>query len=109
MEFGFHIPSRAYRVNWLTGHLAAHLLKVPHVGLPSLVLGREVQPELLQRDCTAEKLAPAVARLLSDPAARQAQIAAYREVLVRLRAGEEPPSRLAARQVLAAIDGSGPI
>ncbi len=99
----------AYRVNWLTGHLAAHLLKVPHVGLPSLVLGREVQPELLQQDCTAERLAPAVARLLSDPAARQAQIAAYREVLARLRAGEEPPSRLAARQVLAAIDGSGPI
>ena len=86
--------------------LAALLLKITHVGLPSLVLGREVQPEFLQHHCTAENLAPAVARLLADPAAREHQIADYREVLARLKAGEAPPSRLAARHVLDAFERS---
>ena len=92
-----------YRVNPLTGLVVARLLKVPFAALPNLVLGRQVQPELLQRDCTPDRLADAVLRLLNDRAARDDQIAGYREALGLLNAGDAVPSRLAARRILAAI------
>ncbi len=92
-----------YRVNWLTAAIGRRMVTVPHVGLPSLVLGRPVQPELLQRDCTPDKLADAVDRLLSNPAARAAQLADCRAAVLLLKPGPEPAYLLAAREVLAEI------
>ena len=42
--------------------------------LANLVLGRNVYPEFLQEDCTAEKLAAALLPLLADTEARKAQL-----------------------------------
>ena len=94
----------AYRVSAISAFLAPRLVKVPHVSLPNILLGREVQPELLQTRCTPEALAEAVGHLLSDLAARDAQRAAYAEAVAMLHPDEETPSHRAARQVLALID-----
>ncbi|MFQ5773187.1 MAG: lipid-A-disaccharide synthase [Kiloniellaceae bacterium] len=93
----------AYRLAPLTAVLARRIVKLRHVSIPNILLGREAQPEFLLERCTAENLAEAVGRLLSDPAARQAQIAACREAVDALDPGGETPSRRAARQVLALI------
>jgi lipid-A-disaccharide synthase len=91
----------AYRVNPASAILARLMLKVKFVSLVNLLSGRLVQPEYLQHRCTPERLVRALERLLSDAEARADQIAGYREVTGQLKSGEIPPSRQAARKILA--------
>ena len=93
----------AYRVSPLSAILARLLLKAKYASLVNLVLDRAVQPELLQRDCTPEKLYAAIRRLLGDPAARAAHAAAYREAARRLGLDGEAPSLRAVRVLLSMI------
>lgn len=89
----------AYRVAASSALLARMLVRVRHVALVNIIAGRQVQPELLQHDCTPEKLARAVERLLSDPLARSRQVAGYEEVGRQIGTAIAP-STLAARTVL---------
>jgi lipid-A-disaccharide synthase len=57
-------------------------------------------PEFLGKDCRAARIAPALARLLTDPGARRAQEDAMRLTMDRLGRGGEPPGLRAARSVL---------
>ncbi len=56
----------AYKVNKLTGCLAKLLLKIKYVNLINILSGREIIPELLQENCTSEKIAEVVEGLLSS-------------------------------------------
>ena len=96
----------AYRVNPMSALLARMMLKVKFVSLVNLVSGRLVQPEYLQHRCTPERLVRALEHLLSDADARADQIAGYREVTGQLKSGEIPPSRQAARKILALVNAS---
>ena len=49
-----------YRVAAPTFALARLLVHVDHIGMPNIILGRGVFPELIQRDVTPEKLVAAV-------------------------------------------------
>jgi lipid-A-disaccharide synthase len=91
-----------YRLNWLSGALARRLVKAKYVSLVNLVLDRPLQAELLLGACTPAGLADAIDALLDDPAARAAHLAGCREAVARLGAGDESPSRRAARVILAA-------
>ncbi len=93
----------AYRVAPVTAALVRRLIKVRFASLPNLLLDREMQPEFLQAACTAENLAGALERLLSDPAARAAQREGAQAAVAMLGAGDETPSQRAARCVLDAI------
>jgi len=93
----------AYRINPLTHAYVSRVVQVDYVNLVNVILGREAVPELLQYDCTPEKLAAAVGRLLDDPAARAAQIEACQEALNLLGYGGVSPALRAADEVLAAI------
>src|SRR6185295_8464843 len=57
-----------YRTAPLTYALARRLVSVPFIGMPNLIAGRAVVPELLQADATADRMYAAVARYLDDPA-----------------------------------------
>ncbi len=96
-----------YRVNPITGALARRMIRVPHVAMVNLLAGREVVPELLQQDCTPEKLGATVAALLTDPARGAAQRAGLRDVMESLRAPAGEPADAAALEVLALLDGGG--
>ena len=93
-----------YRVNPVTAAVARRLIRVPHVAMVNLLAGREVVPELLQGDCTAEKLSATVRDLLRDPAAAQAQRDAFGPLLDGLRPPAGTPSEAAAREVLEVLD-----
>jgi lipid-A-disaccharide synthase len=95
-----------YRVNPLTAAIARRLIRVKHVAMVNLLAGREVVPELLQQDCTPERLAATVARLLGDPEEAAEQRRAFREVVARLAAPHGTPSEAAAGEVLAVLDGA---
>ena len=54
----------AYRLNKLTAFLAKCLLKIKYVNLLNLLENREIIPELLQENCTVEKMTQTMNQLL---------------------------------------------
>ena len=55
-----------YRMPALSWHIIRRKKYQPYVGLPNILSGRFVVPELLQHDATADNLAQAISNLLDD-------------------------------------------
>jgi lipid-A-disaccharide synthase len=91
----------AYKVTLLEEGIARLFIKVPSVILANLVLGENVVPEFLQRDCTAENLSSALAPLLRDTPERRRQIEAFARLDEIMQIGKALPSARAAELVLA--------
>jgi lipid-A-disaccharide synthase len=87
----------AYKVSrreeWLK-----YFVSVSTILLPNLLLGERAIPELLQRDCTPEALASALASLVREGPDRAAQIEALGRLdnLMRLDDGKTPSAHAAA-------------
>lgn len=86
----------AYRVAPLTAFLARHLLKIEFVNLSNILLGRAIVPELLQENCTKEKILYYVNQLLSKEDLYQKQMDGFQKVKQILGVGEQTPSANAA-------------
>ena len=61
----------SYRMASLSWGILSRLVKTPHVGLPNVLAGEEIVPELLQHHATASRLADAVSGLLEGDGVRQ--------------------------------------
>ena len=57
----------SYKVPWLTAQIMKRQGYLPYVGLPNILCGEFVVPELLQNDATPEKLANALQDWLDHP------------------------------------------
>lgn len=57
-----------YRLSPITFAIGRLVVNLPHVGLPNIVAGREVIPELLQGEVTASNISSRLNRLLDDEA-----------------------------------------
>jgi len=57
----------SYKVPWLTAQIMKRQAYLPYVGLPNILCGEFVVPELLQDDATPEKLTNAVLDWLNNP------------------------------------------
>jgi lipid-A-disaccharide synthase len=95
----------AYKVPLIEELAARILIQVPSVILANLVLGENVVPEFLQRDCTAEKLAAALTPLLGDTPERSKQIEAFSRLDKIMEVGVERPSTRAASVILERVGG----
>jgi len=95
----------AYRVVPWEGLLFRLLTRLKTVILANLVLGENVVPEFLQRDCTPDRLAAALVPLLRDTPERRRQLEAFARLERIMDLSAEPPSVRAARAVLAVIEG----
>jgi len=89
-----------YRVSPLTARIVRRKLLVPWVGLPNVLAGRFVVPELLQEDATVENLAQAVLNLYDDTLTRRRLEALFAGFAADLRADT---GTLAADAVLAEL------
>ena len=87
----------AYRVSPLET-LLKHVVRVSTIVLPNLILGTNAIPEFLQKACTPDNLADALAPLLADGPARAAQEEALARLdgLMSLPDGAAPSGRAAA-------------
>ena len=90
-----------YKVSRWEAAIARRAIRVPTVILANLVIGANVVPEFLQENCTAELLAPAVAELLENGAARERQLEAFAKLDELMSVGEQSPSAHAAEIVIA--------
>ena len=97
-----------YRLNPLTAAIAKRLLLVPHIAMPNIIAERRAAPEFVQRECTPDRLVPALEELLRDDARRRDQIESFREIATRLGRGGPPPSERAAEVVLALVETGRP-
>lgn len=107
LELGIaRLPSViAYRVHPLSAAVARRLVKVRYVTLTNIILGREAVPEFIQDRCRADLIADSVGALLSDPDLRANQMREVSLALAQLGGDNPPPpSRRAAKAVLAAIE-----
>lgn len=75
-----------YRLSRFTAWLVRRRVVSRHVGLPNIILGQGVVPELLQEQANAPALAQALAHLLRSPTARHAMVSAFASLHARLRA-----------------------
>ena len=80
MVVGYRIAPATYRIVRALG-----LLKVDRYALPNVLAGTTIAPELMQDDCTPERLAGAVLAWCADPAAVAALEPVYRDLHVTLR------------------------
>jgi lipid-A-disaccharide synthase len=93
----------AYRVGAIEAFILRRAIRVSSVILANLVIGKDVIPEFLQEDCTPEKLAEALAEVLSDSAMRREQLEAFATLDTVMSTGDQPPSVRAADIVLATM------
>jgi lipid-A-disaccharide synthase len=77
----------AYKIAATTYALVKGLgmLKVKNFALPNVLAGERVVPELMQRDCTPEKLAAATLAMLRDSEAMERIAPRFRELHLQLR------------------------
>ena len=90
----------AYKVPFIEGLVGRLLITAPSAILANLVLGENVVPEFLQRDCTPHNLAAALLPLLTDTPQRRRQVAAFARLDELMAIGGAAPSDRAASVVL---------
>ena len=92
-----------YRVTPLTALLAKPLVRTKHFSMVNLIAGREVVPELIQKDFTPAQVAAQTLHLLRNPG----EIAAMRAGLTEVRQKLGPPGAVerAADAIVALLAG----
>jgi lipid-A-disaccharide synthase len=63
----------AYRVSPISAMIAKRLVDVKYIGLVNLIAGKEIAPELVQDQATAENIRDAVLQLLKDTESLETQ------------------------------------
>ncbi|MGF1455834.1 MAG: lipid-A-disaccharide synthase [Alphaproteobacteria bacterium] len=89
-----------YKMGWLTRWLAEFYVYTPFITMINLIEQAGVVPEFIQEGATAEAIVDELLPLLTDPAARERQLADQMDALKSMGLGRESPSRRAARAVL---------
>jgi lipid-A-disaccharide synthase len=92
----------AYRQSALSWALMRSMLYLPYVGMPNILAGERLVPELLQDQATPAALAAALLALLRDNAARKRQVERFHEFHHLLR---QNTAEKAADAVLAVLEG----
>ncbi|HET7886601.1 MAG TPA: lipid-A-disaccharide synthase [Bradyrhizobium sp.] len=90
----------AYKAGAVEAWIVLRFVTVQSVILANLVVGENVVPEFVQDDCTADRLASALAELLSDSAMRKRQVTAFAGIDDVMSTGNQSPSVRAADIVL---------
>ncbi|HSH96706.1 MAG: lipid-A-disaccharide synthase [Methylophilaceae bacterium] len=78
-----------YRMPWLSWQILKRMNYLPYVGLPNVLAGRFVVPELLQKEATPEKIADATIKLLEDKPLIEEIRKEFTEIHHRLRQNTE--------------------
>jgi len=93
----------AYRASELEAIVIRRLVKVPSYILANLVIGQNIVPELMQEDCTPEKLADALVPLIGDTPERRRQVEAFSWLDSIMEIGSRAPAARAADIVLGSV------
>lgn len=87
----------SYKVPWLTAQIMKRQGYLPYVGLPNILCGEFVVPELLQDDATPQRLAKAVQEWLEHPT----KVAKLKERFAQMHETLRRPTGLLVAQAVA--------
>tara|TARA_B110000444_G_C18827674_1_gene591266 strand:- start:1029 stop:2117 length:1089 start_codon:yes stop_codon:yes gene_type:complete len=90
-----------YKTSKLTFLAAKAVVSVEHIGLPNLILGRELVPELIQGDCTSNNITNCLKTIADNPSA---QLKGFEEI--RRKLGDRGASKEVAKRILEIINPS---
>ncbi|MBW8366955.1 MAG: lipid-A-disaccharide synthase [Arenimonas sp.] len=96
MVVGYRISALTYRLVMLLG-----LMKVNRYSLPNVLANEPIVPELMQGDCTREKLAAAVLHWFDHPEARATLLPRYQYIHAKLRRDGSASAAQAVAELLA--------
>jgi lipid-A-disaccharide synthase len=94
MVITYRVPALTYRIMWPQRRL-------PYIGLPNVLAGEFIVPELLQDDATPENLAQALLNLIADPLVQRRVEARFSALRASLRRGA---ADAAARAIMPLLD-----
>jgi lipid-A-disaccharide synthase len=97
-----------YRMAPLSYALGTKMVKVPFYAMPNLIAGRQVVPELVQENYTAEKVVAELSAILPDGPQRDRMLEGLSEVRRKLRGSDTGNDAFerAAAAVLGAVNGT---
>jgi lipid-A-disaccharide synthase len=87
----------SYKVPWLTAQIMKRQGYLPYVGLPNILCGEFVVPELLQDEATPQNLASALQDWLNNPT----KVARLQERFAQLHESLRRPTGLLVAQAVA--------
>lgn len=90
----------AYTVTLIEEFIVRNFVTAQSAILTNLILGENVVPEFLQRDCTVENLSSALVNILDDSPERRRQTDAFARLDELMQIGRANPSARAAEHVL---------
>jgi lipid-A-disaccharide synthase len=92
-----HVPMVvAYRVGAIEGQIR-HFIHAPSIVLANLVMGENIVPEFIQKECEPERLTAHLLPLLSDSPERQSQMNSFEKLDAKMAgAGQNPSAKAAA-------------
>ena len=93
----------AYKVPKLTEWLARHFIHIQFVNLSNILLGKEIVPELLQEDCSVEKIMYYIEQFMQHKPVYNQQMDGFEKVRKLLGMGQQTPSDNAAAAIIKAI------
>ena len=86
------------RCGWLVSRIRPYFLQVPFISLVNLIVGREVVPELVAGDMTAEEVRRRLLHILPGAPGRAAMLQGYDELAAKL--GQPGAPRRAAAEIV---------
>ena len=89
-----------YKMAKITAMIAKRLIKTPFANLVNILLKREAVPELLQENCTADKIFVKMHEMIDDPKALSQQQKAFDVAMSQLKPTGQNPANLAATEIL---------
>ena len=93
----------AYKVSPIDAFIVRRLVRVPSYILANLVLGENVVPEIVQEECTPERLADALVPLFANTPERRSQVDAFARLDAIMEIGSRTPAARAADVVLSTL------
>jgi lipid-A-disaccharide synthase len=93
-----------YRISPFTYILGKPFVKIRRYSIVNILAGKDVIPELIQKDFSAEKLAQETLQLLGSRDLQQNMIREFRSIRAVL--GERPASQEAARELASLLSSS---
>lgn len=91
------------RCGWLVSRIRPYFLQVPFISLVNLIVGREVVPELVAGDMTAEEVRRRLLHILPGASGRAAMLQGYDELAGKL--GQPGAPRRAAAEITQLLRG----
>lgn len=80
----------AYKLSNMSYMIAKHLVKIKNVSLPNIIMGREIVPEFIQKECNAENLANEIVKSVNNKKYRERAISGLENMKKRIMQKKAP-------------------